>query len=89
MRLHKIIKWWWFQHRHQYKWKLDKLLHFKKCSCGHPLWCHQCYEHGTCIHGVCLADTFLDEVCCCDGFNSMWNEQYPPSKPELRKQEAS
>ncbi len=77
-----------------YRFKLypiwDRLIHSKKCSCGHPLWMHVCYEHGTCIHGICLSDTFLygnpeDIKCCCDGFNSMWNEEYPPNQPELRK----
>ena len=70
------------------KRKWDKLCHFKKCSCGHPLWMHQCYEHGTCIHGVCLAETFMWEkvTCCCQGFNDMWNKEYPPDQPELRKE---
>jgi len=69
------------------KWKLDKLIHFRKCSCSHPLWMHQCYNHGTCIHGVCLASTFSDDtsvVCCCQEFNDPWNEEYPANKPELR-----
>ena len=79
--------------RDWYNWKLcpawDRFIHSKKCSCGHPLWMHICYEHGTCIHGVCLAETLMhyegDNTCCCDGFNSMWNKEYPPNKPELRK----
>jgi len=61
---------------------VDKLIHFRKCSCGHPLWCHVCYEHGTCIHGVCLASTFFDEECYCDGFNSMWNEDFSTKDPK-------
>lgn len=50
------------------KWKWDKITHSKKCGCGHPLWMHCCYDHGTCIHGVCLASTFADEECGCDDF---------------------
>jgi len=71
-------------------WWIEKhITKTRKCSCGHPYWCHQCYDHGTCIHGVCLAETFLwlpNEIsCCCQGFNDMWNKDYPPDKPELRK----
>jgi len=58
---------------------LDRIINFRKCSCGHPKWYHQCYEHGTCIHGVCLASTFdwhNDKECECQGFNSMWNEDH-------------
>ena len=73
----------WYRNEFLVKW--DKFIHFRKCSCGHPLWMHVCYEHGTCNHGVCLAETFTDDTCCCDGFNSMWNKEYPPNKPELRK----
>jgi len=62
-----------------------KLYYYKKCSCGHPINYHTCYEHGDgCIHGVCLAELYEDIVCCCQGFNDMWNKQYPPNKPELR-----
>ena len=66
----------------------DRLIHFRKCSCGHPLWMHVCYNHGTCIHGVCLAETFSfdpDVICCCQEFNDPWNKKYPPNKPELRQ----
>ncbi len=76
----------WYRNEFCPKW--DKFIHFRKCSCGHPFWMHQCYQHGTCIHGVCLAETFSfedpDVVCCCQGFNDMWNNEYPPNKPELR-----
>jgi len=61
--------------------KLEHIWYYRKCSCGHPKWVHLCYEHGVCEHGVCLADPLLDEVCYCDGFNSMWNKQYPPHLP--------
>jgi len=74
--------------RHLRWWIERNITKTMKCSCGHPYWCHQCYEHGTCIHGVCLAETFLwekDMTCCCQGFNDMWNKDYPPDKPELRK----
>ena len=74
----------WYRNRFLVRW--DKFIHFRKCSCGHPFWYHQCYEHGTCIHGSCLAETFADEICVCEGFNNMWNEDYPPNKPELRLQ---
>ena len=82
-----LIKHWLWTH---YLDSWDKIIHRKKCSCGHPLWMHQCYQHGTCIHGVCLAETFSlnpDVVCCCQGYNDMWNEDYPPSRPELRLDE--
>mgnify|MGYP001565348523 FL=1 len=72
----------WYQDSIYPRW--DRLIHFRKCSCGHPLHYHQCYEHGTCIHGVCLASSFTTDICVCDGFNSIWNKQYPPNKPELR-----
>lgn len=80
----KRISWWWHKNWYkwiEFKWKLERITKARKCSCGHPLWCHQCYEHGTCIHGVCIASTFLDENCYCDGFNSMWNKEYPPNIP--------
>ena len=78
------IKYWLWTHYLDAWWKIKDR---KKCSCGHPLWMHQCYQHGTCIHGVCLAETFSFEVnvvCCCQGFNDMWNKEYPTNKPELR-----
>ena len=77
------MNWFIFKLRFRHKWdnlkiilklKLDKLFHFRKCSCGHPLWMHQCYEHGTCIHGVCMAEpySFFSIKCDCDNFNSMF-----------------
>ena len=89
MRLIFVVK--WKIRRLQDKWrtfkftKLDKIIYGKKCTCNHPLWCHQCYEHGTCIHGVCLASSFLDEDCYCEGFNSVWNKDYPPNIPRTPK----
>lgn len=82
------IRWWWNQNAYKYHltvFELEKIFKVKRCSCGHPLWCHQCYEHGTCKHGSCLASTFLDEECYCEGFNSMWNEDYPPNIPRITK----
>ncbi len=79
-----FIKYWLWTH---YLDSWDKIINRKKCSCGHSLWMHQCYEHGTCVHGACLAETFMFEkvTCCCDGFDSMWNKEYPPNQPELRR----
>ena len=68
-KIHYSLMWSHIKLNFRLKW--DKFINFKKCGCGHPKWMHTCYEHLSCDHGVCLAETFTwgEEICDCDDFS--------------------